>query len=256
MSNAQAGLDSCKQTALAIQSIVADNKVETERVAARRAAMDAELQDLKQQLKTYPQMPSRSVGDFPKKETGCIYSADVGSRHNQAVQRCREKGAGYEYTGGNWSCGGWNACCEFNHECAITQSYLDSRWNEWNAGKQHLETRIRNKQLDYDAIMPVYKDPPPFTCCTNVVQAIGSDISSTQINQMNECITQLEREVIPSNQKSSSSMKITDDIQTKTTEEEPTPPDEEKETKKTIWLVTAMVIAMFSMLAAIVMMSL
>lgn len=195
MSVTDAGIQSCLATAAAIQGVVADNVLEEKRIADRRIEMDNEIDEIKRELRRYPTAPSRNVGSYPKYWTGCIYDLVISRRTTKAKNACMAKGAGYYYNGTYKSCGGIDACCKFDHECSISSEQVERTYREWKAGRDAIEARLAAKVRDRDALKPTYKVAPAFTCCTNVVQVIGSKIEDSEFDQINTCITSLQEQL-------------------------------------------------------------
>jgi hypothetical protein len=195
MSNASAAIAACEKTAKDIQDTVVRNQQKDADIANQRQAKKRDLDNLKDQHRNFRGEPSRNKGDYPRLETGCIRDGDIGRRGNEARNRCNQKtdhGGGYEYDGNYWSCGGWNACCEFNHNCSKSDNWLNRNWEIWRDEKNNLQNRIDDTQRDIDNLKPAYEPVPSFQCCPNIVQVVGSEIKDTSINQMNQCISDMK----------------------------------------------------------------
>ncbi len=198
MSNASAAIAACEKTAKDIQDTVDRNKQRDVEIARQKAEKQQVLDNFKSELNNFRSEPSRSRGDYPRLQTGCINDANIGRRDNEARNRCRNKtehGGGYDYDGNHWSCGGWNACCEFNHHCSKTDDWLNRNWQQWRDEKDNLQKRIHEKQQEIDNLKSEYEPVPSFQCCPNITQVIGSDIQESNINQMNQCIADITKQL-------------------------------------------------------------
>ncbi len=195
MSNSNTFLDSCKQAADAIIKTYEYNAGQgnpnvNSDWENQKSQYDREtVQPLRNQLDEWRRHePTRQRGD--KFKTGCIDDGNVGRRDQKARNKCAER-EGYFYNG-NWNhC--WGRVWVVDHECEQSQDWLNDRWNRWNEELGRRQQRVSEAERGKAQITKPMRTPSNFTCCPNITTVVGSTIDSSSINQINNCISQIEQ---------------------------------------------------------------